>query len=246
MLKRLDPLIGIFLAILIWGAIVYVWHPFFMASPLEACVKLLELLSNKGIYTDIFYTLSGAVSGLLTGSVLGIMSGIILAYFSRYYDITSAVIEFARSIPPVALFPLFMIVFGIGILSKIALIAFTITWIMLVNSFYGVIYSSKIRKQIAQLSGANNWQLFQDVVFLEALPHIFSGLRIAVSFSLILMITSEMIFGSNYGLGLRVFESSQTYRISELYATIFITGCIGFLFNKIVLFIERRKLHWIN
>lgn len=246
MLKKFDPLIGIFIAVSLWSGIVYVWHPFFVASPFETCVKLVELLSNGGIYTDIFYTLSGAVAGLLAGCVIGITMGILIAYFMRYYNISSAVIEFVRSIPPVALFPLFMIIFGIGILSKIALITFTITWIMLINSFYGVIYSSKTRKKIAQLSGANNWQLFRDVIFPEALTHIFAGLRIAISFSLILMITSEMIFGSNYGLGYRIFESSQTYRISELYAAIFIAGSIGFSLNKLVLLIEKKKLHWIG
>lgn len=245
MLKQINPLIGIFTVTAIWYVIYYIWHPFFVVSPDETITYLMQLLINKGIYIDIFYTLSGAISGLIIGSIAGIISGMIIANFIRLYNISSAVIEFTRSIPPVALFPLFMIIFGIGITSKIALITFTITWIMLVNTFYGVIYSSKIRKKLALLYGTGKWQLFIDIIFPQALPHIFAGLRIAVSLSLILMITSEMIFGSNYGLGYRIFESSQTYRIPELYATIFISGCIGFILNKLVILIEKKNLHWV-
>lgn len=245
-IKQIEPLLGVITFIAFWSSIVSMWHPYYIVSPTETFNELLELFSTRSFYQDIFSTLVGTMSGLIIGNIIGILFGLIFGYFFRLFHFSSIVIDLLRSIPATALFPLFFIIFGVGIVPKIALISFTITWIMLINSIYGVRYTSTIRKKIARLHDSGIVDLFRDIIFPEALPHIFAGLRIAVSTSLILMITFEMFFGSDYGLGHRIYESSQTYRIPELYATIFISGSIGYIFNKIVLLIEKKYLHWVK
>lgn len=246
MSKKLDPYIGLFLLLFLWYLTVNIWEPVFLPSPLETFSKLVELAKSGQLIKDVLATTYGALVGFLSGALIGIFLGIIVGYFTRVYSTFSFVIDFFRSIPPIALFPLAIIFLGIGLLPKIALIAFAVTWVLLINTAYGVLYSSATRKKAALLLGAKGRQLFADVLFPEALPQIYSGLRIAVSLSLILMVTFEMFFGSTSGLGFRIYESALTYKITELYSYIFVTGFLGFALNKAVVFFEKINLHWLG
>jgi NitT/TauT family transport system permease protein len=144
------------------------------------------------------------------------------------------------------MFPLFLLVFGIGDGSKIAISCFISFWVILVNSAYGSLHGSKIRLRVAESLKIDNWQLFSKIVFMDALPQIFIGLRIGLSLSLIAVVVSEMFIGSNIGLGQKIYDSYLTYETSYLYAWLIITGFTGYLLNKIFTRIERNTVHWVG
>ncbi len=87
-------------------------------------------------------------------------------------------------------------------------------------------------------------ELFRKVIFPEALPQIFSGFRVAISLSLIIVIVTEMFIGTNAGLGKRIIDAQLVYQTADMYAAILMTGVVGFLLNKIVMSIENRVVHW--
>jgi len=177
-----------------------------------------------------------------TGTPLGLLMG----YFDKIYYSLEFIVDFFRSVPATAMFPLFMLFFGISDKSKIAITAFACSLIILVNTMYGVKHSGKLRMIVARTLKANNFQLFTKVMFPSALPNIFAGLRTAISLSLILIIVTEMFAGTIYGLGHRILNAQLVYRIPEMYSAIILTGILGFLMNNIFIKIERRVIHWTN
>lgn len=167
-----------------------------------------------------------------------------MGYSDRIYYSLEFVVEFFRSIPATALFPLFLLFFGIDDQSKIALTAWAAGLVLIINSMYGVHLGKELRIKSAKIMRMSGFVLFQKIIFPEALPWIFSGMRIAISLSLVIVVVTEMFIGTNFGLGHRIIDTQLVYRISEMYATIFITGVLGFLINKGFIFAEKRTVHW--
>jgi len=92
----------------------------------------------------------------------------------------------------------------------------------------------------------STWQTFTKIIFPEALPHISSGLRQAISFSLIIVVVIEMLVNTEYGLGRRVVDYHLTFEISSMYAVIILIGIIGYSINKVYVLLENKKVHWMG
>jgi NitT/TauT family transport system permease protein len=118
--------------------------------------------------------------------------------------------------------------------------------VILLSSIHGVLYVSWQRKLVAKSFGANKRNIFWDVTFREASPHIFSGLKMGISLSLIAVVVSEMFIGSSNGLGQKIYDSYLTYESIDLFSWLIVTGFVGFFINKIVSIFDRRFLHWAN
>ena len=162
----------------------------------------------------------------------------------RIYRSIEFLIDFFRSTPATALFPLFMIIFGLGELSKIAVAAFSAFLIVLFNVAYGVMNASPTRMLAAQVMGASRLRIFRDVTIYESLPQTFIGVRTAVSLALVVIIVAEMFIGSDNGLGKRIIDSQITFDMPGLYGTILLTGALGYAFNLALFALESRLVHW--
>lgn len=238
--------LGFLIIVVIWTILSF----FNLTSPLLfpsifKVAKAFTFLSNNGdIYLDVVSTLSRALLGFIIASLLGIPLGLILGYKYSFYESFEMVIDFFRSLPGTAMFPLFLLVFGIGNGSKIATVVFVSFWIILINTIYGVLYGSRTRKMVAHVFGANNTQIFLDVILYDALPQIFVGLKTTLSICLVVVVVSEMFIGSEHGLGQKLYDFYQTYETPKLYAVLVITGILGYMLNRIFQLAEKRLLHW--
>ncbi len=208
--------------------------------------RLFTLFISGKAFSDIWATVYRTILGFGIASFLGIIAGLIIGKYAEIYKTFEIVIDFFRSLPATAMFPLFLLIFGIGSASKIAMAVFISFWVVLINSAYGVIHSSKIRTKVAKSLGATDWQIFKDITVMEALPQIVVGLRTAISLSLIVVVVSEMFIGSSAGLGQKIYDSYLTYETVNLYAWLLIIGMVGYILNKFFMFFEKRKLHWVG
>ena len=218
--------------------------PLFIPSPLDVFFETIKLFLNGNILMDVYYTLYRAFCGFIIACAIGIPIGLIMGYYDKVYSSLEFIVEFFRSIPSTALFPLFLLFFGIGDQSKIALTAWAASLVLIINAMYGVHLGKKLRIKAAKTMNITGFKLFQKIIFPEALPQIFSGMRIALALSLVIVVVTEMFIGTNFGLGYRIINSQMIYRISEMYAIIILTGLIGFIINKSLLIVEKRVIHW--
>lgn len=238
--------LGPILVICIWVlvSVFKLASPLFLPSFFETINTLLVLLRQGNVFLDIWATVYRTLTGFFVAGVLGVPLGLLVGNYLKLYKTFEVVIDFFRSLPGTALFPLFLLIFGIGDGSKIATAVFVSLWIILINSAYGVLYSSKLRQKVGFTLGANRFQVFRDIVVMDALPQVFVGLRTALSISLVVVVVSEMFIGAKLGLGQKIFDAYLTYETTKLYAILLITGLLGYTLNKIFVAFEKKMVHW--
>jgi len=246
MTKYKQTLIGILGVIIFWQVVAWLgfFNPIYFASPYEVLVEIFNMFSASSIYSDIFSTLNRIVISVVISAIIGIPIGIALGYFSNIYKYFGEIIDFLRSIPPIVIYPLLLIVLGPGDISRIGVAIFGSIVVLILIISKGLFQQSTLRKQYFTSLGASKKQIIKHVVWYEALTHIMLALRTAISLSIIIIIVTEMLVGSKFGLGTRVQNVQITSNIPDLFATIIIIGLIGVLFNKLLIWLDKNYVFW--
>jgi len=244
--KLFHMFLGVSALLLLWGTAVGLGliDAFFLPSPAEVLSELFSMLSSGSIVPDLLATLSRLAISFAIAAAAGIPFGLALGSSNRLYESVEFLIDFFRSLPVTAIFPLFLLILGIGEESKIGVAAFGALLIILFNTAHGVKHSNRHRRTAAKLMGATKTQVFKAISFWESLPQTFAGLRTAVSITLIIVIVTEMFIGTRVGLGNKIMEFQYVYNISGMYATIILTGIVGYGINSLFVFAEKRIVHW--
>ena len=190
------------------------------------------------------FTFRRTTSGFLLACIIGIPIGLALGYFQKLNECVSPTLNFFRNIPVSALFSIFIFFFGIGEIGKIAAATWAAFFTLAISASAGVLSVKKLRIQAARLLKLSSWSIFQKIIFPEALPQIFTGLRISYALSFIIVIVSKMTVGTNYGLGKMINDSQLTYQTGLLYLSIFITGLLGYSVNQFFLYLEKKIIFW--
>jgi ABC-type nitrate/sulfonate/bicarbonate transport system permease component len=240
------PFIGPVLLFIVWdltvrlGAIKAILLP----PPAETVTTLINGLAGGPLLKDFAVTLWRTTQAFLIAAVVGVPLGVVLGSAERAYRSVEFLIDFFRSTPSSALIPLFLMIFGVSDINKVAIAAFGALLIVVFNSAYGVINARKQRVMAAKVMGASRWQIFKDVLVWESLQPSFVGLRSAVSMALVIVIVAEMFIGSDSGLGNRIINSQQVMNVRDMYASILAAGVLGYALNILFLVAERRIVHW--
>jgi len=218
--------------------------PIFLPSIGSVMWGLYHLFATGEVLADLGTTLMRWVLGLLIGVAIGVPVGMLMGYSDKIYNALELVVDFFRSIPAMTLFPLFLVFLGLGNAPKVAVAAWGTFLYVLVSSMYGVKHSREARLTLAKTLRATRVQTFVKFIFPDALPEIAGGVRIGISLSLVLVVAAEMIMGTRFGLGKRIYDAALVYDMSGMYATIIVAGLLGFLSNKAFLLFENRIVHW--
>jgi len=245
-LKGFLPVIGIVGLLAIWS--VTTWRqwvdPVLLPSPLATFKALWAGMNGGALGFDFIKTVYRTAASTAIAAVIAIPLGIVLGSSERVYRSLEFVIDFFRSTPASAMFPLFLILFGVGDETKISVAAFGAVLVILFNVAYGVMNARKTRLLAAKVMGASRLRVLFDVMLLESLPQTFVGLRNGVSLALVIIVVAEMFIGSQDGLGHSVFEAQQLFDMPRMYAAIFAAGALGYGLNLLFLLVERRFVHW--
>lgn len=239
------PVLGVVGLVAIWSLVTWrQWiDPVLLPSPVATFGSLWSGMEGT-LGFDFLKTVYRTAAATLIAAVIAIPLGIVLGSSERLYRSLEFVIDFFRSTPASAMFPLFLVLFGVGDETKIAVAAFGAILVILFNVAYGVMNARKTRLLAAKVMGASRWRVLFDVMLLESLPQTFVGLRNGVSLALVIIVVAEMFIGSQDGLGHSVFEAQQLFDMPRMYAAIFAAGALGYGLNLLFLLIERRFVHW--
>jgi sulfonate transport system permease protein len=240
------PIVGVVGLLAIWSLAAWrEWvDPVLLPSPAATFSSLLRGMDGGALGFDFVKTVYRTAAATLIAAVIGIPVGIVLGSSERLYRSLEFVIDFFRSTPASAMFPLFLVLFGVGDETKISVAAFGAILVILFNVAYGVMNARKTRLLAAKVMGASRLRVLFDVMLLESLPQTFVGLRNGVSLALVIIVVAEMFIGSQDGLGHSVFEAQQLFDMPRMYAAIFAAGALGYGLNLLFLLIERRFVHW--
>lgn len=232
--------------VIVWYAIycLNIINPLFLPSPHAVIEELLHMTFDIGVWRDIGASLWRILLGFLLAAGVGVPIGLLMGYYKTVYSALELLVDFFRSLPALAIFPLLMFFFGIGDTAKIATTVFACSLIISVNATYGVTNSRRTRQIVASLMEANPREIFLKVILMDALPQVFVGFRTSLSLAVVVIVVTEMFIGTSWGIGHRIFEAQLTYRVTELYASIIIAGLIGYGLNKSFVAAERKMVHW--
>jgi NitT/TauT family transport system permease protein len=244
--QALLPIVGVAGLVAVWYLAVWVRlvDPVLLPPPEQAFQALVKGMAGGRLGYDFWRTVERTAYAIAIAAVIAIPLGILLGANEKAYRSVEFVIDFFRSTPASAMFPLFLVIFGVGDKTKILVASFGAALVILFNVAYGVMNARKTRLLAAKVMGASRLRVLTDVMLLESLPQTFVGLRNGVSLALVIVVVAEMFIGSIDGLGHRVFEAQQLFDMPDMYAAIFASGVLGYGLNLMFLLIEKRFVHW--
>ena len=245
-LDKALPFVGPVFLFIVWDLAVRTGYikAILLPSPFDTVMTLINGLAGGPLLKDFMVTLWRTFQAFAIAAVVGVPLGVVLGSSEKAYRSVEFLIDFFRSTPSSALIPLFLMVFGVSDINKVAIAAFGALLIVVFNSAYGVINARKQRVMAAKVMGASNWQIFKDVLVWESLQPTFVGLRSAVSMALVIVIVAEMFIGSDSGLGNRIINSQQVMNVKYMYASILAAGGLGYALNVLFLIAEKKIVHW--
>jgi taurine transport system permease protein len=219
----------------------------FLPGPALLWSGFLDLVENgyksRPLWEHAALSLERVIGGFGTGVIVGTFLGLAMGYSRKLEAFCSPFIEFLRPLPQLAYLVLLIVWFGIGETSQIVLLFLTALPVSAIAAMDGVRSASRQRIQVARSLGANRWQIFRYVVFPSALHEIFTGARLAIGVVYATLIAAEIIAGST-GLGWMILDAGRFLRSDYVFVGILIIGLMGLGLDRLLLFIERRVVHW--
>lgn len=221
------------------------WVPeTFISPPSVVLATIWELLADGVLTKHIGVSLGRALIGFFWAIVIGIPLGFFLGgSFKLFERIVTPVVRLLGEVNPFALFPVFIMLFGIGEISKVAMIFWVCLWPILLNTITGVKGVDPLLVKSARSMGVAGWQLFAKVILPAALPGIFHGVKMSSGVAFFMLIAAEMI-GASSGLGWLVWNAQINYQIPRLFAATVTISALGLLLNFLFDKLERKVINW--
>jgi NitT/TauT family transport system permease protein len=216
---------------------------FAISKPTEVAQSLVTYLGSSGAWADIRITLIELLLGYIFGVLGGIAVGVTLATWRIGARVFEPMITAINGIPKVALAPLFLIMLGLGIWSKVAIASMTVFFVMFYNMYYGVQNLNRNLIQVIVLMGASKLDIFRSVILPGSMPSIIAGLKAGVPFALIGVIVGEFI-ASDQGVGYYINTQTQQFNAGGTFAGILVLVIITLILNSLVGVGERWALRW--
>lgn len=240
------PVVGVVVLLFVWQLAWWaeVADPVLLPSPGEMVAALWLGFADGTLSADFAQTVWRTTLSFGIACAIGVPLGLVLGSSVPLYRSVEFIIDFFRSTPASAMFPLFLVLFGVGDKTKIYVASFGAVLAILFNVAYGVMTARRTRVLAARSMGASRAQILRDVIFFESLSQSFIGLRNGISIALVIVIVAEMFIGSSDGLGHRLIEAQMLFNMPTMYAAIFAAGALGYGLNLLFLGLEARFVHW--
>ena len=216
---------------------------FWISTPALIAQELWHLLESGALASDVAVTIYEALVAFVISSALGIICGLLLARSPFWDDVLAPFVLALNSLPRVALAPLIILWFGIGVMAKVVTAFTLVFFILLVNTLGGAKNVDNDIITIARLMGASERDILWKVTFPSALPWIFTGLNLGLTYSLLGVIVAE-ILASNHGLGYLIAASAASFNTAGVFAGLITLAVVAWLFSLLMRKVEARLLRW--
>lgn len=204
---------------------------------------LVAELDDPTFWLRVWETLQAWSLGLIAAAVTGIPLGLAIGSNRLAYRAVRVLLEFLRPIPPVAVLPLAVLLFGTGVEMKVYLVAFAAFFPLLFQALYGVQDVDPVARDTARAYGLGRSARFVWIAVPSALPYVATGLRLSAAIALIVTIATELVVGSS-GLGYAINEVRYAGDIAMMYGIIVVTGVLGLVIAITFRRLERHLLRW--
>ena len=235
--------LGVFI-ILWWGYVEVREVPaYILPSPVKVWKSLVEMFTKGTVYPHLLTTSGEVILGFVIGALLGIILGYIFIKIDCLKTMLMPYLIFLQTAPKIALVPLFVVWFGIGLVSKVILIISMVLFPVLSGMMLGLESIPPDVRNLMKVLKASKWQIFSQVEMQYSLPSLFASLKVGIVQAVIGAIVAEWMSGKQ-GLGYILTFASSTYDTPMLLAGIIVTIVLGIVTYEIVNVFENRYLYW--
>lgn len=218
-------------------------NPLFLSSPSAIVLAFGELVASGELVSAILTSLLGFVLGVTAAIVVGIAVGVAMGRVRLVEYVLEPYVNALYSTPSIALIPLFILWFGVGLASKALIIFVLSVFLVVINTFTGVRNLSQSVVDVGRAFAASERQIFWKIVLPAALPFIMTGLRLAVGRAILAMIVAEF-FTAISGLGGMIVKYANFFQTPKLFVPIIVVSVMGVCAVELVKGIERRLAPW--
>lgn len=209
----------------------------------EIIVKGVEYSLAGKLLPQVLVSVGRAAGGFGLGVVTAIPVGVLLGWYRPLEAYFNPLLQLLRQTNPVSLFPAFILFFGIGYATNIAIIYWVVVWPILLGTVNGVRQADPALIKYARSVGLPDWRIFIKVVAPSAVPSIITGMRLAATYSFLMLVVSEMV-GASSGLGYLIVNAQYLMSIHLLYVGVIVLALLGIASNWGLVALERRLTAW--
>jgi NitT/TauT family transport system permease protein len=242
---RLLPFAFVGAALVIWEAAARsgVWSPLLFPSLVKIFQQLVFFFSSPLLLDEAWTSLTRALGGFALAAAAGILLGMVMGRSRLVAALLDPLFSGTYAIPKLALFPIFIFVFGIGSLSKVALVFLECLYPIVIMTYHGARDVNRVLVWSAQNMGASRATILRRVVIPATTPYIFAGFRVAVPVAMIVVVITEMVSSAD-GLGYQVIYALSSLRTDRMLAVVVVIAALGYVLDKAVVLARDRLIYW--
>ncbi|MEB6111868.1 ABC transporter permease [Kurthia gibsonii] len=243
--KITRPIFALLVLVSVWEIIprIGIVDRVFLPPFSEVITTWWRLALNGELWKHFSTSITRSALGFFIAIIIAVPLGLLIGWYPFMRDTLNPVLELFRNTAALALLPVFILILGIGELSKVSIIVFACVWPILLNTIAAVRDVDPLYIKSAKSMNVNDLQLFKKVILPASIPTIFTGIRMAGTGAVLVLIAAEMI-GAKAGLGYYITFTQYNFQIPEMYAGILTISIVGLTINQLLLFTEKYFSKW--
>ncbi|MFF2389450.1 ABC transporter permease [Agromyces sp. NPDC058104] len=234
-------LISVAAGILLWWALSAAGLR--LPSPVEVAVRGWELLVDGTLLSDTVASLTRVLIGFALGTLVAIPVGFLMGWYAWARGLVEPWIQFFRTIPPLAIIPLAIVLLGIGEEPKILVIFLAAFFACVISTFQGVVNIDRTLINAARVLGTKDAGIFLRVVVPASVPFILVGMRVGLGAAWATLVAAELI-AAQAGLGYRMQQAQLYYDLPTIFVGLIVIGILGLLMDRVLLYAETKLTGW--
>lgn len=244
-MRRLAPFALIGAALLGWEITARsgLWSPLLFPSLARIAYEFVQFVSQADRLMDVWYSLYRALGGFALAAAAGVAVGMVMGRSAFVAALLDPLFSGTYAVPKLALFPIFVFVFGIGSLSKVALVFLECLYPIVIVTCHGARDVNRVLIWSAQNMGASGGEVLRRIVIPATAPFIFAGFRVALPVALIVVVITEMISSAD-GLGYQVIYAMSSLKTDRMLAVVVVIATLGWLLDKLLVVVRDRLVYW--
>ena len=215
----------------------------FFPAPSSIAVALWTMAQSGELLDNTAISLQRLFWGFLLGGAPGLVLGILMGISRPIRAIIDPLIAATYPIPKSSILPLILLIFGLGEMSKVVMVAIGVFYPIAINATAGVLQINRIYLDVGKSFKAGRWETFRTIALPGALPFIMTGVKLGAGLGLILIAIAEMV-GAKSGIGYMIWSAWETFSVEKMYVGLFVIALIGFVMTLGLNELERRVIPW--
>ena len=250
--QRLEPALlgisGIVAILILWEAVPYLvtmkaGTKLFFTPPSQVAETLWTLFASGEIWAPLGVSAAGFAIGLGIAIVIALPLGVLIGRSETLNALCDPFITAFNATPRLVFLPLVLLWFGLGLWSKVVIVAFGAIFPLLINTHEGIRNADRLLINVVRSFGAKEWDVVRFVVVPNALPYILTGLRLAIGRAVLGVVVSEF-FGSDQGLGVMMVQAASQYKVNIVFAGMIVFMALSLAMTSLVKLLESRLGRW--